>query len=690
MVTLRTALSVLAFLVMIAGQVDRALAAETEPNVIRIPTVSSAPPIDGHLTDAWKTATAVSLTYDSHLHSASAERTTAYLMTDGTALFVAFQADQTRTPILTTQHTDNVGLDTDDEVQVSLWPSGNHGFAYEFISTPTGTRYQTSSENLTYEPRWDAAGHVDGNRYTVTMRIPLSILRASGNGSWLVQLSRWEPTTGSLYVWSGGESIQSSMDVNFAKPLLNMPVLAHVRPQPRFAAYGLGAIAAPSAGGSTSRTGLDFAIPVTSGTSIVGTIHPDFSNVENDQQSISPNAFRRYYQETRPFFAQGANAYNYYECDECVNMSALYTPGIPTPRMGYAVEGTEGHYTFAGFDADGINRNDSAASAVYRTGPRTLFASLQRVAVDMPGLHDDTYSFSTKWSDLHHKFLFANFSQENGTNVADPRQGKMRMIGGGWYGANTFAGGNIVSMGSQFSPYDGFVTQNDLAGYGAFRKQTWMPVSSMFKQIVLVSYVDRYHGSNGIINNADQGINAEATTRTLWDVLVNTGATYSLVNNVVTPLTQNQYTLTYRYGTAAPTSLGFATGAYGGGRLNSWYRTTNIAIDKRYTLTLEADNTRQFLAGGGVNSQSLERLSFAFQTSRDSSFAIGLRRFSGTAPAPNGGGVCEGVCSNVSFAFHKRFDKRELYVAYGDPSQLFTTPQFIVKLIDYIGADKGT
>jgi hypothetical protein len=32
----------------------------------------------------------------------------------------------------------------------------------------------------------------------------------------------------------------------------------------------------------------------------------------------------------------------------------------------------------------------------------------------------------------------------------------------------------------------------------------------------------------------------------------------------------------------------------------------------------------------------------------------------------------------------------ELYLAYGDASQLSTLPQLVVKLIHYFGAEKGT
>ncbi|MDP9024747.1 MAG: hypothetical protein M3N13_05170, partial [Candidatus Eremiobacteraeota bacterium] len=131
----------------------------------------------------------------------------------------------------------------------------------------------------------------------------------------------------------------------------------------------------------------------------------------------------------------------------------------------------------------------------------------------MPGLKDDTESFSTKWSDQKHKFIFANFSAETGTNVTDPSKAKMAMIGGGYYTANTFTGGNTMRMGSQYSPYDGFVTLSDQAGYGVFHAQNWNPTGGAFKRINLSGYIDRYHGAQNGINNADQGINLDATTR---------------------------------------------------------------------------------------------------------------------------------------------------------------------------------
>jgi len=687
------------------GHAQAVAVAETKKQ-IDIPTVATAPAIDGTLNaPAWKSAAVVHLTYDAHTYSSAAEPTTVMLFTDGAALYLGYQATQTRTQILTNQHTNNVGQDTDDEVQVNLWPNGTTGFAYQFISTALGTRYQNSTENLIYEPKWDAAGHVDGTTYTVTMRIPLAVMRGTSKDKWLVQLSRFEPATGSLYVFNGGPSINGTGDPLFARPLVGMPNVKS-RPQPRFGAYALGAVSSPYAGGDTSRVGLDFSVPITSGTSFVGTLHPDFSNVESDQQTISPNAFQKYYQETRPFFTQGSGPYDYYECDECVSISNLYTPDIPTPREGYALEGSEGPMTFGGFDAIGIDgRNDNAQGVRYYNPHRTFFVDDTRVNVTMPGFTDTSNFVAMKLNDTKHTFAFANFADETGTNVTDPSKARMAMIGVGFYGSNTFAGGNIIKMGSQYSPYDGFVGYNDVAGYGFFRNQNWNPAGGSLKHVNVYAFIDRYHGSTVGLNNTDQGVGIDVVTRKLWEFQAITGASYAYIGNTFTPLTQNTTSITYHSGTATPTQLQFATGTYGNGRLDSWYRSTTFTLGRRATMTLEADDTRQYLVTGTANIQWLERVSVNMQAGADSSFGIGLRRFTGAPPTPNGGGICgtennpyrpfdpnyiPSVCSNISFAYHKKFGKRELYVAYGNPSQLFTTPQFLIKLIDYVGADKGT
>src|ERR1700687_3473383 len=103
-------------------------AADVHIGNLSVPHTASAPPIDGTLDDpAWKSAAIAHLSYDLRNHAAAAQETSIYQMSDGVYLYVGVDAKQ-NIPVRTTEHTNGVGLDTDDEVQVDLWPNGTRGF----------------------------------------------------------------------------------------------------------------------------------------------------------------------------------------------------------------------------------------------------------------------------------------------------------------------------------------------------------------------------------------------------------------------------------------------------------------------------------------------------------------------------------------------------------------------------------
>jgi hypothetical protein len=691
---IRTVLSALLMVSFPLQALSAVAVVESSPLSLTIPVLSVPPQLTlDFAATPWTKAAKVDLGYDRLTHAPSSEPTNAYVWTDGKYLFVGFDATQTRSSLVMNQHSNNVGVDTDDEVKISLWPGGRNGFNYQFIATPAGTKYQYSTENTNYEPTWDVITKTRSNGFSVAMRIPLNVMRGSHPHDWLVQFTRWEVTTGSLYAWSGGENFQGTTDVNYARSLVGMPTVAATKPKPRVAIYGLAAVNGASIGGSTSRMGVDVAVPITQGTSFIGTFHPDFSNVEADQQTISPTAFRRYYSETRPFFTQGSSFYNYYECDACPNEQSLYTPAIPTPRNGYAVEGHEGPFSFGAFDAVADDRNDAAQSLVMKTRPGTFYISAQRVAVNTDtGVHDYTEQFATKLDDLKHWFAYGNYGTENGSLITDPSQAKFYEVGGGHYGPFSFIGGGIRRIGSQYNPYDGFFSNTAIAGWSLFTNHNWYPNAGFFKQINANAYIDRYHDTTGLGPNlTDQNLGIDVVTRKLWEFVANTGSSYFLTNGIYSPITQETTSITYHSGTATPTQLSLSTGIFGDGRVNAWNRITTFKAGSRTLITLQVYNTQQFLPTV-TYTQWLERFSVAFAQGPDASLAIGLRRTHGLGPllGTSQDTSCAINCWNISLAYHKRFGFNELYVAYGDPSTLTTTPQFLVKLIHYVGAEKGT
>jgi len=317
-----------------------------------------------------------------------------------------------------------------------------------------------------------------------------------------------------------------------------------------------------------------------------------------------------------------------------------------------------------------------------------------------PSFRDDTWQFGAKLDDLHHHFVYANYGTESATGnwITDRGQAHFAEIGAGLYGPFSFCGGGLRQIGAQYNPFDGFFTHafdanfntTAMNGYGFFCQHTWVPHGSALKGINANFYTDTYHNPFGL-SQYDFNAQIDVTTRKLWEFVQNTGSSYFMIGGKVVPVTQETTRVIYHSGTATPTSIVFGRGRYGDGYLLSWFRTATLKVSERGVLSLEADDTRQFLDNGHENHQWLERVGFAYTIDQDTSFAVGVRRFFGPPPEPNGGSTCPfNYCPNVSFAFHKRRPFDELYVIYGASSHLITAPQFLVKWIHYVGAEKGT
>jgi hypothetical protein len=669
------------------------------PTTVTVPLLATPPSMGGTLDASWEPAAKVTLGQDFTYRRPADEATEVAVAQDGASLDFAFVVTQ-REARTEAQQTNGSSVQSDDYVGVYLYPQGTQGFSYGFFANPRGTRYQFSSENSAYTPQWTAAGHATATGYIVTMRIPLDVIRSGGSTTWRAQFVRATVATGGLSVWSYAARASNATDPTFAGTLVGVGAKrGAVRPKARAQVYALGELTTPANGGSTSRLGADFSVPVTPTASFVGTIHPDYSNVEIDQQTIAPSAFAYQYAEVRPFFTQAAQAFNYsVSCSNCPSL--LYTPAIPTFREGYALEGTQGPLTFGAFDAVGYGRVDQAQALDYSRSTTESFVAgnFQRVAVDTAsGLHDELNSFEGGvGSQKTHFFVYLNGAFERGSLVPNPGQGNYFEYGGGYAGPTTVVVLNAQRIGAEFSPVDSFVSQTDLTGYEFFGKKTFTFSPSSFLHDVQISdFLARYHNRFGQTNQVDAAETVQLDFKNLVTFRVNPAVSaVQTVTGEFLPFGGNTLYLGYRTSTSTPTYVQYSAGPYYHGDLNAYRAVTVLPLRKRLRLTVEADKNAYATRWPGETSttQWLERGSLDWQLSKDASFDVGARRIVGTfvpnafQPPPfafvNAG--------NVSLAFHFLNSRNEFYVVYGDPNSLATTPAVFVKWIRYIGASKGT
>src|SRR5579872_1865399 len=704
---------VVTFGLLLAGVIRSAPARGDDASTLTVPAVSAPPHLNGEIADSWKQAATAPVNYDFTYHR-DGEPTTVYIAHDNAAIYVAFAVTQSE-PITAVQQTNGAGVQNDDGVAVWFWPQGVQGFQYIFVANARGARSQSSSENTAYEPQWDAHANRTATGYSVTMRIPYDIMRSGGALDWHAQFERQIVARNSAQVWVHFRNQRNAADPAFSGELKGIATgQTAARPKPRLQLYGLGQVASDSAGGRTSRMGADIALPVTATSSLLATIHPDYSNVEVDQQTIAPNAYARRFNEVRPFFTQAATNFNAtFSCTNCP--ATLYTPAIPQFRDGYAYEGTQGLFSFGAFDAHGYGRADNAQALDYTlNGARNVSGvALQRVAVDLPGVHDDTTSLYTGTLNNHtHYFEYLNIGEDRGTNVTDPGFGDYFEYGGGYASQLTTAGISLQKIGSQFAPLDGFVAQSDIAGYQAFMNRTLnFSSTSNLHDVTFGSFFARFHDEAGQTGQRDGSLSLAVDLRNLVSLSAFTGSTgIRGATGELLPFNSNGLFVGYKTKTSTPASISYSQGLFFHGKLLSWTYATTRPVRPDLNLSLETDENlySSTLAAEPSGKQWLERVGLDWQFSRAASFVVGARRIIGrnlpnsfqlpdypTAQAPCGvpNGFSPFDCvnaGNVSFAFHFLSAKNEYYVVYGNPNSLATTPALYLKWIRYIGAEKGT
>jgi hypothetical protein len=167
----------------------------------------------------------------------------------------------------------------------------------------------------------------------------------------------------------------------------------------------------------------------------------------------------------------------------------------------------------------------------------------------------------------------------------------------------------------------------------------------------------------------------------------------------------------FRYGTSTPTYVMYSAGPYYHGSGGEWSFVTTLGLAPRVHFGLEADRTwyapSPFAVAKWGESGApawLEKATLDWQFSHIASLDFGVRRIAGMVlpnafqpPAFGARTSCANAapgtiidCTNLSAGFHVLVGHQELYMVYGDPNLLQTKRAFIVKWIQYLGAEKGT
>ncbi|HEY1883938.1 MAG TPA: hypothetical protein VGG51_12950 [Candidatus Cybelea sp.] len=673
--------------------------------------------------------------------------TTAYLLYDDKNLYVGFKAEQDGVPIAASQTTNDVGFGLDDFVGIGLDTSGGGSQAYYFETTPRGARYEQANENVRFRPRWTSAGRVGTGSWSAVLIIPLDVLRVprGGKQTWRIQFVRGIAARGEhlSWVWDTimGDSASGTwptfQDTRFwAGAQFDLAPSAAARPKPRADLYGLASIGGDrnlfqQADGTflpmhVRSFGGDVSYPITPTIRFVGTLNPDFSNVEIDQQTIVPQEFQRQLIEYRPFFSQGAAFINASSGPRSATGPAstapnlvFYSPSVGPFDSGAKMEGTFGNYqsfgalTFHGYDQTSNNTFSDQAYGYEHAMPNGSFIywSDGVFANHSVSGSDTTIENGVEARDLQNGMIYyADYSFENGSWVP---QGHAN-LGQFWidrHKNNFEINGGYFDVSPNYDPIDGFTANSDIRGPTFYTNLTG--ASPAIKNWSIFLTADRFIDESGAVHQADtqlffnsvfknqfsfNGIGEQVGQLRSYGVPAGPGCSGPILyqssftgypcylDGVTQPFNLYQVPVGYRDGTPSPIDTNYSWGPFGDNYVHLFSIVTSRPLTRRLSLGLEYDGTyERSLTNGTLDSQWLRRVSLGYNISSDSSFSLELRDINGY------GGFATQIGNNLALAYHQRFAAgNELYVNYGSPAAGATLNRLIVKFVLHEGADAGT
>lgn len=204
------------------------------------------------------------------------------------------------------EYRNNVSLSGDDSITLSVDPFGTRNDFSHFAANARGATQISISGGRAAKTEWQgqiqARGQLTPTGYSVEMRIPWSIMALPTAGERVVRVnaSRYTPGTGRTYVWKNTQGDRFDQYGRW-EPVM-IPAVKSGRTFDLLP-YAYGGVS--DDGDAILNSGIDFKTSLSSELTAVGTINPDFRNIESQILGLEFSYFERLAGESRPFFAEG-------------------------------------------------------------------------------------------------------------------------------------------------------------------------------------------------------------------------------------------------------------------------------------------------------------------------------------------------------------------------------------------------
>ncbi|MEO8622722.1 MAG: DUF5916 domain-containing protein, partial [bacterium] len=319
--------------------------------------------IDGRIDEAaWQAATPITnfLQTQPTEGARATQRTEVRVLFDNDAVYVGARMydslgrNGVRAPLARNDQLLNGNQLTSDKIAILFDSFHTHQDRAWFEVNPAGVKGEEFNGDPSFDPVWEASSRIDSLGWTAEMRIPLTQLRFSRDSvqTWGFQIWRNVDRLNELDMWSfwkrneaGGPAFFGHLEgLRFAGRQRQLELVPYVVSREQFKFASPGDPFHKSSSGAI-RGGLDAKVLLTSNLTLDATVNPDFGQVEVDPATVNLSAFETFFEEKRPFFVAGQNAFDYggfncIFCDNVSNLGLFYTRRIGrSPQLNGYVDG---------------------------------------------------------------------------------------------------------------------------------------------------------------------------------------------------------------------------------------------------------------------------------------------------------------------------------------------------------------
>ena len=281
---------------------------------IRAVRVQTPPTIDGVIDEAteWKDVPVFEGLHDQTTGGPCPENGQFWLSYDKDFIyFAARMSDSQPKSIRAVEYRSNVSFNGDDSITLNMDLAGSISDFSTFTINPRGATGLTIAGGRAAKREWlgefTAKARITETGWEAEARIPWKILPIPGHGKRNARfnvyrfISRLQQTFAYTYTGSNQTAltpIWNDVEMPTEKQVRKIQLLPYVY------------TGDDRDSGGVANAGLDIKAPLTETVNLVGTVNPDFRNIENQILSLDFSRFERLVSESRPFFLEGRDYYN--------------------------------------------------------------------------------------------------------------------------------------------------------------------------------------------------------------------------------------------------------------------------------------------------------------------------------------------------------------------------------------------